>query len=146
MQSDAVTIDPVQVWTWVHTHQWAPIIALGVGLAVRLVKDDSAIGLKLPAPWRPWFALLLTTVVAGSAAILGGMAWKTVVENDLLAFAMAVLGHETIIEGARGGVEVHIPFLTKKVPSNDTSSPPTIPGPPPLPGSTAAVKEPPKAA
>lgn len=115
MQS--VNIDPSQVMQWVHAHQWAPLIALAVGLAVRLVKDDGA---KLPAPWRVPFGAFVSIAITASMSITSGGAWRGVLENALLALVLAITGHETFIEGMRGGVELPMPFL--KPPSNNNSS------------------------
>ena len=142
MQSDpnALVIDPVQVIAWVHAHRWAPVIAVLVGLSVRLVKDDTKLGATLPAMWRPYWGLFVSFVLTGAAAIVGGVAWQGVVENSVVAFVVAVLGHETVIEGMRNGVEIRVPFLTKSaiddVPVHVET--PTPPPPPPA--------EPPKAA
>lgn len=129
-----LTIDPATVIQFVHTHQWAPIIALVVGLFVRFVKDDAG---KLPAVWRAPFGLLVSMVIPATAAIYGGMAWQVVVENGLIAFVLAILGHETIIEGARSGVEIPIPWLTKRAANANALPAPAVPAlhevPPPPP-------------
>ena len=138
-----MNVDPSQIMLWIRAHQWAPVIAVIVGLVVRLVKDDGA---KLPAPWRAPFAALVAITITASAAIVGGGAWQGVLENGLISFALAVIGHETIVEGVRGGVEIPMPFLkpANQAPSMETKRCDEAPPPPDLP--TPAPPEPPKAA
>jgi hypothetical protein len=147
---NALVIDPVQVIAWVHAHKWAPVIAVLVGLLVRLVKDDTQLGAALPAVWRPYWGLLVSFVLTGATAVVGGIAWQSVIENSAIAFIVAVLGHQTFIEGMRNGVEIKVPFLTKPAPSNvvslDEHRTSTLAIPPPPPHPEPLPPEPPKAA
>lgn len=124
-----ITVSVTQILDWVQLHQWAPIIALATGFVVRLVKDDTKLPAALPAVWRPWFALLISMLFAACASIVGGAAWQGVLENGAVAFILAILGHQTLIEGFRGGEELPIPWLTRSA---------VIPKPPPLPAFTTA--------
>ena len=109
------------VMTWITLHKWVMVIALVVGLLVRLMKSDSKIITLLPTPlqrwfaitWvRTWYALILSAVGGWAAIVLGGGDWRSALEQALVAFTLAVLGHQTIIEGMRSGKEIPVPGLT----------------------------------
>ena len=121
---DTITLDPATVLSWVQDHKWAPIIALIVGFAVRLLKDDTKLPASLPAIWRPWFALVLSMVGADCVAVLGGAPWASTIETGAIACLLAILGHETVVEGVRKGIEIPIPWLTKPAPTLQTLPPP----------------------
>lgn len=123
-QADTIVVDPATVLQWVTAHKWAPLIALIVGLLVRLVKADTKLPSELPAVFRPYFALFLSFAAADALAVMGGTPWVTVTETALAGFVLAVLGHQTIVEGMRGGVEIPVPGLTRP------NMLPSIPSPP----------------
>lgn len=122
-QADTIVVDPATVLQWVTAHKWAPLIALIVGLLVRLVKADTKLPSELPAVFRPYFALFLSFAAADALAVMGGTPWVTVTETALAGFVLAVLGHQTIVEGMRGGVEIPVPGLTRP---NMLPSPPLV--------------------
>src|SRR5277367_3103678 len=99
IQTNQITIDPAVVVQWVTAHKWAPIIALALGLIVRLLKSDSKLNADLPAIFRPYLALFLGLLGSYAAAVLGGLPWQSAVENGFMAFIIATLGHQTIVEG-----------------------------------------------
>jgi hypothetical protein len=123
--------DPVTVLSWIRLHQWALVIAFFAGLGVRLAKADTKLPAQVPAWLRPHLALLLSAVGACTVAILGGMPWPSALEQTFEAFAIATLGHQTVIEGLRKGKELPVPWgLTKSAPAlppNVTSDPPPPP-------------------
>jgi len=123
------TIDPAQLLAWVKLHQWVPIIAVVVGLLVRLAKDDAKLTGSVPAWARPYLALVLSAAGVAAAGVLGGIPWQSAIEQTLMAFATAVLGHQAIVEGLRGGVEIPVPWLTK--PANDVPLAAPVPVAPP---------------
>jgi uncharacterized membrane protein len=140
MDPNANTIDPAQLLAWLKLHQWVPIIAVVVGLLVRLVKDDTKLAGSLPSWFRPYFALILSAMGVAAGGVLGGIPWQSAIEQTLMAFATAVLGHHAIVEGLRGGKEIPVPGLTKSpaqmdaeaVPIHEVSSPPDDVPPPPM--------------
>lgn len=124
MLQETLNVNTDQIIGWITDRKWVPLIAVAVGFAVRLVKDDGA---KLPAPWRAPFGLFCSMVFTACVAIVGGTAWQSVVENALLGFVMSVISHETVVEGMRGGVEIPLPFLKPQIPISDSH--PEIPPP-----------------
>jgi hypothetical protein len=135
-----VNITPAEILAWVHLHQWAPLIAVVVGLVVRLAKSDTKLPdqLKIPAGLRPYFALFLGMAASCSVAVLGGQAWSVAVETGLMATLTAILGHETIIESWRNGVEISIPGWTVS-PKHQALAPAPDPGTPGPTGPTGAT-------
>jgi hypothetical protein len=123
--------NPVTVLSWIHLHQWALVIAFFAGLGVRLAKADTQLPAQVPAWLRPHLALLLSAVGACTVAILGGMPWPSALEQTFEAFAIATLGHQTVIEGLRKGKELPVPFgLTKPAPALPSPLPDEPPDPP----------------
>lgn len=108
------TIDVTTILEWIKLHQWVPLIAFLGGLGVRLVKADTKLPSELPAWMRPYLAVVLSIAAMSFLALGNGIPWQSVIEQGLMAAVLAILGHETIIEGARGGIEIPVPFLTKE--------------------------------
>ena len=90
-------------------HQWLIAGALIAGALVALMKQGWAsqwLAAKLPAAALPYVALALGVLSVGSADILAGKTWQQALFDGLSAGVLAVFGHETIVEGIRGGKEI----------------------------------------
>jgi hypothetical protein len=83
------------------------ISALLIGAAVRALKSDSLPSwLNIPPRVRPWLAIGLGQVLTAVEAVGAGTPWKDAVLHGLAASLAAMLGHDTLVEGARGGREL----------------------------------------
>lgn len=92
----------------VHKHSWTAISAFLIGLLVRLLKTEE--GAKL-FPWisskyRVMVAIFLGQIAAVLESIVQGSRPHEAVLNGVAATAIAVLGHDLLIEGMRGGKEL----------------------------------------
>jgi hypothetical protein len=81
------------------------LLALLIHLIVRALKAGR-FDRWLPARWRPLAALWLGAVACVLDAVVAGTPWQQAVLTALVAVAMAVLGHDTVIEAVRGGKEI----------------------------------------
>lgn len=85
---------------------WLGVAAVLIGLVVRLLKSDIPWTSTIPARWRPVLALGLGAVAAAFDAVLGGASWPDAIKVGLGAAAAAIVGHDVVIEGLRGGKEL----------------------------------------
>jgi len=83
-------------------------IAVVVHLLVRLLKAGK---LKqwIPARYRPLVAVALGGVAMGVDAMVAGTPLPQAALTAVLAVGLAVLGHDALIEGLRGGREIGAP-------------------------------------
>jgi hypothetical protein len=103
-------------------HAWVALASFVIGLLVRLLKTDKATRLpvlgpyiaKIPKAQRPAVALLLGIVSGALNAVATGTLWRDALVGGLVSAAVAVFGHQWLVEGVRGGREVGKP----KVPSD----------------------------
>lgn len=87
---------------------WVVLWATGIGFVVRLLKSE-----KVPAPFdrippkaRPLVALFLGQFSAAIvAAALPGVTWQQAAIAGLWSAALAVFGHDVLIEYLRAGKE-----------------------------------------
>lgn len=94
-------------------HKWVALAAVVIGLVVRLLKDDTALP-TIKARWRPWAAIGLGIVAGVLEKVSDGMAWKPALLGGLFAAVAAIVGHDLLIEGVRGGKE--LPVWPAKLP------------------------------
>jgi hypothetical protein len=84
-------------------------IALLVGMVIALAKQgwlSSWLASKLPPVSLPYLAVALAFVGTWSTEVENGTAWLQALLDALKIAAIAVLGHETVIEGLRKGKEI----------------------------------------
>jgi hypothetical protein len=89
--------------------QWVLVGALFVGGVVALSKQGwlgSYIAKKLPPAALPYFAVALGAVGLSATEIVAGMPIGPAIIDGIQAGILAVFGHETVVEGARGGKEI----------------------------------------
>lgn len=88
--------------------QWPLIVALIIGLFVRLLKSERAPSFvqKIPPKARPVVAIALGAFSAPIESIVMGVSLRTAFVNGFLAAASAVLGHQVFIEWLRDGKEI----------------------------------------
>jgi hypothetical protein len=88
----------------------AEIVTLAalIGLAVRLLKSPKAPlwARRIPPKKRVYLALALGAVASALDAVARGSSWRDAVFGGVVASALSVLGHQTMIEGARDGKEL----------------------------------------
>lgn len=107
-------------------NKYVALAALCIGLIVRLLKSDTKIPIDIPPRARFWLGLGLS-LVAGVLEKLGtGLPWKQAMLDGLVAWGLAVLGHNAVIDSLRGGKEFAIPGLM-------------VPGAPPSPGKPPSI-------
>lgn len=127
---DAVTSDEVaRLSALVAQHKWVPLAALAIALIVRLLKSDTKIPIDIPPNWRVRLAIALGCVSGVLEAVTTGTGWTESIVGGLISAALAVLGHETIINSLRGGKEFVVPGLTKPGVPPAPGKPPSIPAP-----------------
>jgi len=87
-------------------HKWIAVSALVIGAFVRLLKSDGPIPINVPARWRPVLALVLGLASAALAQVANGTPWRRALTEGLLAGVIAIVGHDVLVEGVRGGKEI----------------------------------------
>lgn len=101
-----------------NSHAWLLFSAIIIGSVVAIVKQGwlgTWIAAHLPPASRPYLAMALGAITSFAAGI---QAHQTVVQailqavNGVIAGALAVAGHQVVIEGMRGGKE----FIPKAPP------------------------------
>ncbi len=96
-----------QLVTLMLAHQWLALATVAIGLTMRALKADIVQGwLKpIPARYRPLIALGLGAASGILEAISAGTPWLEALLRGLLSAAVAMAGHDVIIEGLLGGRE-----------------------------------------
>jgi|SRR5580700_3458352 hypothetical protein len=100
---------PSALYTAIAGHQWVLVVALVVGLLVALAKQGWAsmwLANHLPPAALPYVAIVLGFLGSAATQVESGVVWKTALVNGFSAAMLAVFGHETVIEGLRGGKEI----------------------------------------
>ena len=95
---------------------WVAAAALIIGAVVRYLKTDSPLPewLHVPKEWRPWLAVALGVVAGVLDAVAMGTPWFNAIAGGIVSAIGAIVGHEVVIEKARGGKELPIPFARKR--------------------------------
>lgn len=109
-------MDPQALTQLILEHKWFALLALTIGFVVRMGKPD-VVGPSLPSKWRAPLAIGLGVaggfVVPVLQKLAGGAAPKDALVWGIGAALAAIAGHDTIIEGVRGGKEFSMPLLMK---------------------------------
>lgn len=98
-----------QVTTLISAHGWLALVALGIGLLVRLSKADVTWFPNVPPQYRAWGAVALGVAAGVVDSLVKGAPLATALMQGLAAAMMAITGHETIVEGMRGGRDIGVP-------------------------------------
>lgn len=87
--------------------KWLMASIIVIGLLVRLSKSDVAQRWLTPVParYRPLVALVLGVASGILEAVAAGTPWLAALLRGLLAAAVAMAGHDVVIEGLLGGRE-----------------------------------------
>lgn len=95
---------------------WVAVAALAIGAIVRALKSDSPLPewLHVPKEWRPVLATGLGVVSGVLDAVVMGTTWPNAILGGVLSAVSAIAGHEVVVEKARGGKELPIPFARKR--------------------------------
>lgn len=120
-------MDSTQLVALASGHKWLALIALVVGLLVRVFKDDTKIPGVIPKPARPWIALGLGLVLGTVQQKIAGATWGDAIASGVLAGVIPIVAHKLGIEWLRDGKELPLPGLMKpSTPSDDSdkSDPP----------------------
>lgn len=113
-------MDITQLVALAAGHRWLALIALVVGLLVRVFKDDTRIPGVIPKPARPWIALGLGLVLGTVQQRIAGAAWLDAVVSGAIAGLLPIVAHKLGVEWLRDGKEVALPGLMK--PSADDAT------------------------
>lgn len=113
-------MDSTQLVALAAGHKWLALIALVVGLLVRVFKDDTRIPGVIPKPARPWIALGLGLVLGAVQQKIAGASWSDAIVSGALAGLLPIVAHKLGIEWLRDGKEVALPGIMK--PSADAAS------------------------
>lgn len=113
-------------------HKWLALIALLVGLLIRVFKDDTKVPGVIPKPARPWIAFLLGLALGVIERRTSGAPWKDSLISGVVVGLLPIAGHWLGIEKLRDGKELDLPGLMveKKDANskdNDKKGPPTAP-------------------
>src|SRR5258708_36951066 len=116
-----------QILLLVSAHKWIALAALVVGALMRLLKAGKlgAPMAKLPARWRPMVAVGLGTLAGVLDAGGNGTKWQVAVGGGVISAALAVMGHDVIVEGFMGGTEPASGMLDK---TKNKPAPPPVGG------------------
>ena len=93
------------------SHSWIALAALMIGAIVAVLKGSTPLP-EIPAKYRPWLALGLGVVAGVLKSVSTGTPIAQAILSGLEAGMTAIVGHETLIESARGGKEL-IPSRAK---------------------------------
>lgn len=95
----------------IDKHAWPALSAVVIGILVRLFKSPSVPAPldRIPPKARPLVALVLGVASGCLEAVVAGTPWQKALAGGLVAAALAVFGHQLVIEGARDGREIGEP-------------------------------------
>lgn len=98
-------------------HKWVAVAALVVGMLTRAMKEDSTfLPFVVPSRWRPLLALGLGIASGVLQKVSTGTPWREALLGGAISGVLAIIGHDVIIEGLRGGKE--LPLGTMKKPED----------------------------
>ncbi len=117
-------MDPSQLANLLLQHKWIGATAIGIGLAVRLLKSDSKL-FEMNARLRALLALGLggASGVIDKLVEAGNTTWTTALVQGGCAALFAIMGHVLVIESMRGGKELPLPGLVKDPPQDPPFTP-----------------------
>lgn len=92
--------------------RWIAVAALVIGFVIRMLKDDTK-GPTLSPRLRFWLVFALGAVAGVLEKFIAGASWEQAIIDGLGAALLAHLGHQAIVESARGGKELPVPGLMK---------------------------------
>ncbi len=120
-------MDQQQLVDLIVQKKWIALMALAIGLVVRLLKSDTKIPIDIPPQWRVWLALGLAPIAGAIDHVAAGTTWTTAMVEGVIAAVMAIVGHATVIDSMRGGKEFVVPGLIKTNTPPGPGKPPSIP-------------------
>lgn len=133
---DLDKLDPGKLAQLIEHRAWVPLASVAIYLLVRILKSDTKIPIDIPPKARYWaaFALGIASGVLEkvvSAGTYDQKTWTSAVVGGLISGAIAILGHEALIENLRNGRELAIPGLvvpgTRPAPDKPITIPPEAP-------------------
>lgn len=113
-------------------HKWLALIAVLVGLLIRVFKDDTKVPGVIPKPARPWIAFLLGLALGIIERRTSGAPWRDSLVSGVIVGLLPIAGHWLGIEKLRDGKELDLPgLMAEKKNTNskddDKKDPPTAP-------------------
>lgn len=87
---------------------WVVISALVIGALVRMSKAEKLGGVfhRIPARYRSMIPVALGAMSGGLEMLLRGASYKSAAVHAVIAFSLAISGHEVLIKGLRDGREL----------------------------------------
>jgi hypothetical protein len=92
-----------------HAHNWILFAALIIGASIALAKQgwfSAWVASKLPPRAIPSYAFALALLGAAATELIAGVPLQIALLHAFAAAAAAILGHNVVIEGMRGGKEL----------------------------------------
>jgi hypothetical protein len=108
-------LDPTvfsQLLNLLLTHKWLAASVILILIIMRIFKGDLNVPLlapylaKIPARFRVWIVILLGIASAGVEKVANGIRWSDALIGGVVAAALAVLTHQTVVESIRDGKEI----------------------------------------
>jgi len=124
-------MNPQDLFDIIVQKKWLALTSVIIGLAVRLLKDDTKIPVSIPPRLRSWFALFLGAVsgVVDKLVQAGNTTWTVALLQGFGLAALAMLMHSLLIDSLRDGKELVVPGLMLAGVSPGPGKPPSIPAP-----------------
>ena len=110
------------------SHRWLALVAVLVGLLIRVFKDDTRVPGVIPKPARPWIAFLLGLTLGIIERRTNGAPWRDSIFSGVFVGVLPILGHWFGIEKLRDGKEIGLPGLMVEK-KDDKKEPPSPPPP-----------------
>src|SRR5690348_11552401 len=101
-------MDSDNVYDLLVGEQWVGLGALVIALVVRLLKSEAVPPPfdRIPAKARPVVAVVLGVFSGALDKVVTGTPWRMALVGGLVSSALAVLGHDVVIEWLRKGREL----------------------------------------
>src|SRR5258708_9430967 len=105
----AAVIDPAAIVAALRAHQWMLVAAFAI-YAVALLAKQGWLGTwfqtHLPPRALPFISPIAGILFLSSSEMIAGKPWLNALVDGLLAGFLPLIGHELVVESARGGKEL----------------------------------------
>lgn len=115
-------MDLNQLFQLISEHKWIAVMAVVIGAVVRLLKSDTPLPFSVPARWRSWLALGLGAVSGVLDSLMAGTPLLQALVEGLGSAMLAIVGHETVVEGLRKGRELFAASPKGSTPTDGVAS------------------------
>ena len=109
------------------SHKWPAVAMVVIWFAMQLVKDDNRFPIAIPADKRVYLLFALGVASGVLEHVLAGQSWSDAAIGAVVSIALPMFFHEGVVEAARGGKNIPLPWLTIPGASPSPGAPATIP-------------------